>query len=412
LPGGLDDTLVFNSNSPELVKASGVLLSTLPGPGAHLNFSLSGVFEVFWHHIAETAFWDGNDTCWLALVAQNATGEKSQVRLQAGASWLTGPDAPFVEHKPLVDDPRGAVYSGPGGRAALDFLLGRSNVALRSWPLAPGERRLLFVEPIPAKNFGIPQRNGRSGIFRFETNQPLKLASVAVFGRSDREPTEEEVMAVLSAGKRAGPPDKEATPYEPPKRPSGGTFIYGRVAGVAQGARWEGSLFDRASENLRETGDVVGFPLVSVVLNTLGTGQVQSPALRVRYPGSAIEAHGSYGVTYDLQVPLDNPDTKLRQYALALSHPLRVPENSSEQPRYLEVTREQPVTFRGSLQLDWDDEQNQPVRKLVHVTLRQGERGAPFATVPVVSGRRTVARLRLVYPADCTPPQLLTVSLL
>lgn len=412
LPGGLDETLVFNSNSPELVKESGILLSTLSGSGVNLNGALSGTFEVFLHHIAETAFLDGNDTCWLAVVAENAAEQKSRLELLAGASWLTGPDAPFVDLRPLVEDPRGVVYSGPGGRAALDFMLGRSNVELKAWPLNPGERRLLFAQPIPAKNFGIPQRNARSAIFRFQTDQPVKLASIALFGRADGEPTQEAVEAVLRAGTRAGPPDKEATPYEPPKRPTGGQFIYGRVAGVAQGARWAGSLFEKASATLREAGDWVGFPIASVVLNTLGTGQVQSPALRVRYPGSAIEAHGSYGVTYDLQVPLDNPDARLRQYTLALSHPLRIPENSREQPRYAEATGEAPITFRGSLQLDWDDEQNQPVRKLVHLTLRQGERGAPFATVSVVPGRRTVARLRLVYPADCTPPQLLTVSLL
>lgn len=413
LPGGLDNTEVFNSNSPELVKTSGVLLSTLSGSGLHLNAALRGTFEVFWHHIAQTAFLDGNDTCWLALVAENAAEQKGRLELQAGVSWLTGPDAPFVDLRPLVEDPRGAVYSGPGGRAALDFMLDRSNVELTAWALDPGERRVLFTQPIPAKNFGIPQRNARSGIFRFQTDQPVKLASVALFGRADAEPTEEAVEALLRAGQRAGPPDKEATPYEPPQRPTGGQFIYGRVAGVAQGARWTGNLFDKASATLRAAGDWVGFPIASVVLNTLGTGQVQSPVLRVRHPGSAVEAHGSYGVTYDLQVPLDNPDSQgLRQYALALSHPLRIPENSREQPRYMDVTREQPVTFRGSVQLDWDDEQNQPVRRLVHLTLRQGERGAPFATVPVVPGRQTVARLRLVYPADCTPPQLLTVSLL
>lgn len=412
LPGGLDNTLVFNSNSPELVKNSGILLSTWKGEGAHLDYALSGTFEVFLHHLAETSFLDGKDTCWLALAAQNDTEQATELELVAGASWLTGPDAPFIDLKPLVQDPQGAIYSGPGGRAALDFLLGRSNVSPEAWRLAAGERRLLWLQPIPAKNFGLPLRNGRSGIFRFRTEQAIKLASVALLGRSDREPSWGEVEAVLQAGQRAGPPDKAATPYEPPERPSGGQFIYGRVAGVSEGARWVGTLFEKASSDLREAGDWLGFPIATVALNTLGTGQVQAPAMKVRHPDSAVEAHGSYGVTYDLQVPLDNPGEPLRQYALSLSHPLRIPENSEEPPRYTESTRNQPVTFRGSVQCDWDDEQGQPVRRLVHLTLRQGERGAPFAIIPVVSGRRTVARLRLVYPADCTPPQLLTVSLL
>lgn len=45
LLGKLDNILVFNSNSPEGVKADGVLLSTFPStdkkvPTAHLNYSL------------------------------------------------------------------------------------------------------------------------------------------------------------------------------------------------------------------------------------------------------------------------------------------------------------------------------------------------------------------------------------
>ena len=42
LPGGLDQTLVFNSNSPEVVQTEGILLSTFPKtdkafPDAHLD---------------------------------------------------------------------------------------------------------------------------------------------------------------------------------------------------------------------------------------------------------------------------------------------------------------------------------------------------------------------------------------
>ncbi len=45
LPGGLDSIDVFNSNSPELVLESGILLSTFPQKGrahseAHLDYEL------------------------------------------------------------------------------------------------------------------------------------------------------------------------------------------------------------------------------------------------------------------------------------------------------------------------------------------------------------------------------------
>jgi hypothetical protein len=57
LPGGLDTVPVFNSNSPELVLEPGILLSTFPPggmahPEAHLDYALSGRFDVFAHHVA------------------------------------------------------------------------------------------------------------------------------------------------------------------------------------------------------------------------------------------------------------------------------------------------------------------------------------------------------------------------
>ncbi|MEB3197398.1 MAG: DUF3370 family protein [Candidatus Sericytochromatia bacterium] len=409
LPGGLDEVAVFNSNNPELLRESGVLLSTFAGGGVHLNHPFAGAFEVFLHHLAETAFMDGNDTCWLGLLARNDGQRPSNLELKAGVSWLTGPDAPFIDLDPLVSDPRGEVYSGPGDRVALDFLLGRSNLTRETFALAAGETKLLFNQPIPAKNFGLPSRNGRSGLFRFQVDQPIKLAAVALFGRASDKPDRQAFQALLDAGKRAAPAERAATAYEPGQPPTGGSFIYGRVGGVSLGSRWTGTLFNRASEVLSSAGSSVGFPIASLALNTLGSRQNQSPRMVVRYPESPPEAHGSYGVTYDLTIPLDNPEGTSRRYAIALSHPLRIPENQAGAPSYA-PTPGKLVTFRGSLQLDWDDERQQPRRTQVHLVLRQGERGTPFETVTVAPGGRTDARLRLVYPADCTPPQLLTVT--
>lgn len=57
LPGELDSTPVFNSNSPELIQTEGILLSTFPSAGmrtpeAHLNYPFQGRFDIFAHHIA------------------------------------------------------------------------------------------------------------------------------------------------------------------------------------------------------------------------------------------------------------------------------------------------------------------------------------------------------------------------
>jgi hypothetical protein len=59
LPGKLDTVPVFNSNSPEWIKAEGILLSTFPSngkktPAAHLNFPFQGRFDLFAHHYTHT----------------------------------------------------------------------------------------------------------------------------------------------------------------------------------------------------------------------------------------------------------------------------------------------------------------------------------------------------------------------
>lgn len=59
LPGALDTVPLFNSNSPEWVKAEGILLSTLPPTGkqhpeAHLDYAFQGHFNLFAHHFSHT----------------------------------------------------------------------------------------------------------------------------------------------------------------------------------------------------------------------------------------------------------------------------------------------------------------------------------------------------------------------
>src|SRR5208337_4192798 len=78
LPGDLDGTPVFNSNSPEIVNQSGVLLSTFPPAGkahasAHLDYTMGGRFDVFFHHVTDASKTGTGRTLYLGMVVQNAT---------------------------------------------------------------------------------------------------------------------------------------------------------------------------------------------------------------------------------------------------------------------------------------------------------------------------------------------------
>jgi hypothetical protein len=404
LPGGLNQTQVLNSNSPEMVKEDGVLISTFSGKDTDLDHRFVGPFELFLHHIAETAFLDGRDTLWIGLLGR---ADESLVRLKmlGGVSHLTGPDAPFKELAPLVDDPEGQVYSGPGSRVAVDQLMGRAGQLTDYWQIEAGKTRLLQSWPIPAKNFLIPGRNARSGIFRFEADSPVRLAAVALYGRSGDRFELADYEKFVKDGKRAGPPDKAATIYNPRTL----SFVYGRVAGVQSGARWVGTLFDKASDTLKSPGDWLGFPIAALYGNTLGTRQIQAPDLLKRYPTSAVQAQGSYGVLYELTIPLDNPGDTACQYALGFSSPLKMTGDKPGAPMYGNADGK-PVMFRGPLRLDWLDTDGKPRQLMRHITLRQGEAGRAFAELGVPPRQRINARLSLIYPADCTPTQLLTIT--
>ncbi len=403
LPGGLDATPVLNTNSPEVLKGDGVLVSTAGGTGANLDYAFEGAFEVFSHHFADHVA--GSDTTWLGLLARNDGTGPATVRLLAGASWLSRPDAPYLTLGPLVDDPAGKTYAGPGSRVVTDLLHGRSPLAPTSWTLAPGEARALLTLPIPTTTMGLPNRNGRSGLLRLTTDAPIRLAEVARLGRAAAAPGEADLRAVWDAAKLAGPRDAAPTAYNPAPPPPQGALRYGRVSGVSVGARWTGTLADAGA---LAAGARIGWPIASVVLNTIGTRQIQAPAMARRYPDTAVQAQGSYGVAYALALPLVNPDAAPRRYAIALVSPRKMADGEAGPPRFLPPAGQR-VTFRGPVRVDWADPAGGARHAAAHLVLHEGEEIAPFATLTVPAGGRLDAKVTLIYPADCTPPQLLTV---
>lgn len=405
LPGALDATPVLNTNSPEVLKEGGILVSTAAGPGsAHLDYAFEGAFEVFSHHFADQVA--GGDTTWLGLLARNDGTRPATVKLLAGASWLSRPDAPYTALAALVDDPTGKTFAGPGSRVATDLVHGRSPLAPSSWTLAPGETRALLTLPMPTTTLGMPNRNGRSGLYRMATDAPIRLAEVALRGRAAGAPDGAALRAVWDAGTLAAPRDGAPTIYDPATPPTSGAFRYGRVGGVSVGARWAGTLAD--AQDLA-AGQRVGWPIASVVLNTVGTRQIQAPAMARRYPDTAVQAQGSYGVTYALKLPLANPDAAPRRYAIALVSPQKVSETQPTPPRFLSPPGKQ-VVFRGPARVDWKDPDGTPRHAAAHLVLHEGEEIPPFATLAVPPGGKLDAEVTLVYPADCTPPQLLTVQ--
>lgn len=423
LPGQLDHVLVFNSNSPELVQAEGILLSTFPPegkkfPDAHLNVPLQERFDVFAHHIAKAKTPDDLRTLYLGILLHNPGRQPVTVDLLQAASYLSQPDAPFVDLPPSVDNPIGAIFAGPGSRATDDVLRGqRQSDFPAQLVIPPGESRLLLNLPIPVKTLD-PPLNGRSTVMRLRSSGLVYAASLAKFATqqadgSEVAPTLEDWQTLLETGNLAQPRDRTPTPPDQTK----GQMIYGRVAGVAQGSRWTAQIVDsvRTADpqyylTIPQAGQAFSYGLSTLLHGTLGTKQVQSARLVARYPDTAYQAHGNYAIEYNLTLPLQNPTEQPQTVAIALETPIK-----EDQPqkglRFLSPPAKQ-VFFRGTVRLRYNDDRGLPQTRYVHLVQRRGQQGEPLIVMKLGRGDRRLVQVDFLYPPDSTPPQVLTVRTL
>ena len=416
LPGKLDDVPVFNSNSPEVVQTEGILLSTFPSngkstPTAHLNFAFKGRFDIFAHHIAKPPSPEDLRTLYLGFIVYNPGEKPVTVDILQAASYLSQPDAPFIELPSLVDNTAGTVYAGPGSRAMKDILLGLRQA---NFPpvlvIPPKQSQMLLNLPIPVRTLE-PPLNGRSTLMRLRSDDAVYVASLARYAPADadgneRAPTLEEWQELLDKGDLAGPREASATPPEV----TTGAFYYGRVAGVAQGSQWQAQLTDSPTAqflSIPDSGQAFSYGLSTLLLGLLGTGQSQSAQMLVRYPNTAYLAYGNYGIQYSLTLPLVNPTSKTQTVTLAIQTPLKE-DKPQRGLRFLEPPAKQ-VFFRGTVQIRYKDDEGLPRTNYFHLVQRRGQQGEPLVMLKMPPGDRRLVQVDFLYPPDSTPPQVLTV---
>lgn len=137
---------------------------------------------------------------------------------------------------------------------------------------------------------------------------------------------------------------------------------------------------------------------------TLGTNQIQSAPLLVRYPDTAYRAHGNYGVQYSLSLPLQNPTNETQTVTLAIQTP-------TKELRFLDPPAEQ-IFFRGTVKVQYTDKQGQSQTRYWHLVQQRGQQGKPIVRLKMPPGSRRLVSLDFLYPPDATPPQVLTVRTL
>ncbi|GAX44489.1 hypothetical protein NIES4075_55080 [Tolypothrix sp. NIES-4075] len=417
LPGQLDNVPVFNSNSPELVLKEGILLSTFAKDGkkvpqAHLNFPFRGRFDIFAHHIARAEPPDNLRTLYLGIILHNPTKQSVKVNVLEGASYLSQPDAPFIQLPSIIDNSLGTVFAGPGDRVMTDVLRKlRQPILPAQIVIPPGQSQMLLNQPIPVKEL-TPPLNGRSTLIHLQSNGTVYAASLAMFAPinsdgSERSPSLQEWQNLLNNGDLAGPRDKIPTEPNSPK-----PIIYGRVAGVAQGSEWKALLVDRPQAKyltIPQPGQAFSYALSTIPGGSLGTNQIQSAPMLVRYPDTAYRAHGNYGIKYSLKLPLYNNTQSRRIVTISMQTPLKEDKLVNRGLRFLSIPGPQ-VLFRGTVQLRYKDEQGKPQTKLIHLVQKRGQQGEALAVLNLKAGDRSDVEVDLLYPPDATPPQVLTVT--
>ena len=421
LPGQLDRIPVFNSNSPELVQTEGILLSTFPPSGkqqptAHLNFPLNGFFDLFAHH-AFKAIDPELTSLYLGVIVYNPGDRPVTVSFLQAASYLSQPDAPFIQLAPQIDNAQGDVYAGPGSRVMSDILRGRrQDIFPADLTIAPRSYQMLMNLPIPVASLD-PPLNGRSTLLRLRSDGQVYLASLALLARknadgSERSPTLEEWRSLLERGGLSSGRDRVPTPLDQIGTTS--PFIYGRVAGVAQGARWQAQVTDSPSATtltIPAPGKAFSYGLSTLIRGRLGTEQIQSAPMLVRYPDTAYQAHGNYGIEYNLALPLHNSTQQAQTVTIALQTPIKEDELSTDGLRFFDPLPS-PTFFRGTVKVSYADDQGLPRTRYVHLVQRRGQPGGALVTLKMAGGDRRLVQFSFLYPPDASPPQVLTVRTL
>ncbi len=425
LPGGLDGTLLINDNNPELIKGPGILLSTFaplgPHPEAHLNSPLNGVFGLFSHHVYAGQPTRLDSTLWLAVVAAPRGARPVRLEQLGGATSLSQSlqpgenGAPFLPLPPLLRQGLSPVWSGPGSRVATELLARGPNPQLpQSWNLPAGQLSTLLTLPIPVRGLD-PLLNGRNLQLRLRSDGPLDMALLAAYGPLDGPPPAALWQTMLN---NYGLSPKEHTPTP---RGASGAIIYSRVSGIQVGATWRGQLSDPGSTSLSVRRAPISWPIASLERGRLGSGQVQSAELKGFYGGTAWAAHGNYGVEYQLQIPLRNDTNAPVTLALAFESPLKRDLAEGGLRFAAGTAAAGPVVFRGTVEVaglsPGDGSRSQPDRlpaavlgpQAFHLVQRAGERGPALGVVRLAPGESRLVRVRLIYPADATPPQVLSL---
>jgi hypothetical protein len=183
---------------------------------------------------------------------------------------------------------------------------------------------------------------------------------------------------------------------------------------VSQGSQWQANLVDHVQAKdltIPARGQGISFALDTLRGGRLGTEQIQTAQMLVRYPDTAYEAHGNYGVEYNLYLPLKNYTNQTQTVSVTLETPLKEDKLSKGGLRFRQPSLDFPF-FRGTVRLRYVDDQGQQKTRYVHLWHRTGQVLEPLVQFVLPPASQRNLQVDVIYPPDSTPPQVLTVRTL
>ncbi|MFZ1028542.1 MAG: DUF3370 family protein [Limnoraphis robusta] len=421
LPGQLNTLPTFNSNSPELIRTEGILLSTFPPnnkqfPKAHLNFPFTGRFDIFSHHITRAETQSETHPFYQGIILYNPTDNNINVKILAAASYLSTPDAPYINLPEKQENSQGTVYSGPGSRTMNEVLRGnRQDIFPEELILEPKQYKMLMNLPIPVPGF--PASNGRSTMIRLSTTGQIYVADLARKAslnadKTYRPPTLSEWIELLNNKGLAEPRDRTPTPLEPQVTLP---IVFSRVAGVSQGTEWQAEITDNPESkvlSIPQIGKAFSYVIGTLHKITLGTQQVQSAKMLVRYPDTAFFAHANYGIEYKIGFTLYNQFSQQQTVRIGFSSPLKNDETDALKNQLIFLQHPPEDTFfRGTVRVSYDDLQGGFYMGYFHLIQPRGKQGESiFSRVDLPPASRHRVEINFLYPPDSTPPQVITIE--
>ena len=409
LKGGLDKAPMFNSNCPEVVETDGILLSTLSGRGReipenHLSYTFKDQdIAIFFHHLNKQPQSAERKILYFTLVAFNPDKTQEAIlTIDRRASFLSQPDAPFLQRPTIERDDDNKLFAGPGDRVTGDYVHNAARLKQdKVVQVPPGQYVPVEFLPVPVKGL-TSFSNGRSYLAWGKVKGKLQLALVATFATEILEaPDMERIKKMLDESYLAKP--REYAKKHPSNNRSKGPFIYGRVAGVSRGRMWSSTI----KRNLPDGKDMqVALPISSLKGGTFGTQEVQAAPLFRRYDDTAYSAHGNYCLCYTIDMQIRNDDSKERMVTLKLSTPLKSdkpdPIKYSEKP-------EKATFYRGSVRVATGID-GLTRGEFWHLVMHKGEDPGPLGTYAIAPRETRSFQVELFYPPDATPPQVLSIS--